>query len=54
MQVARTLSHLPVRSVNMVRLLDTVLVAAVATLLLVRWQLWLGIGSSGSPSRARP
>src|SRR5919201_580291 len=40
-ELARTLSRLPVRSVEMTRLLDTVLVAAVGTILVVRTQLWL-------------
>src|SRR5919201_5377778 len=39
--LGRTLSHVPVRSVDMVRLLDVVLVCAVATILVVRTQLWL-------------
>ena len=35
------LSSFPVRAVDMVRLLDTTLVCAIATLLIVRTQLWL-------------
>ena len=40
-QVHAALSSFPVRAVDMVRLLDTTLVCAIATILIVRTQLWL-------------
>jgi hypothetical protein len=50
-QVRAGFSALPVRSVDLPRLLDTVLVCAVATILIVRTQLWLTnypqLGGSG-------
>ena len=40
-QLRDWISRLPVRSVDLTRLLDTVLVCAVSTILIVRTQLWL-------------